>query len=147
MEGDAGASQLTPADAGGPPPGRPGSEAPRPSSGLIPGGRRRLRLQVRNAQTPIEAKPPWIKTRAKMGPEYEPALLDQVFDSRPEVLAHNVETVPRIFKWIRRRFATTAAASRRHSVTPRHRRADGNPRCGTRANPACRGAVRTLNAQ
>ena len=30
-----------------------------------------------------------------------PALLQQVFDSRPEVLAHNVETVPRIFKSIR----------------------------------------------
>ena len=29
-----------------------------------------LRLEVRNAQTPIEAKPPWIKTRARMGPEY-----------------------------------------------------------------------------
>jgi lipoic acid synthetase len=29
-----------------------------------------LRLEVRNAQTPIERKPPWIKTRAKMGPEY-----------------------------------------------------------------------------
>ena len=29
-----------------------------------------LRLEVRNAQTPIERKPSWIKTRAKMGPEY-----------------------------------------------------------------------------
>lgn len=29
-----------------------------------------LRLEVRNAQTPIERKPEWIKTRAKMGPEY-----------------------------------------------------------------------------
>jgi lipoic acid synthetase len=32
--------------------------------------RKLLRLEVRNAQTPIERKPPWIKTRAKMGPEY-----------------------------------------------------------------------------
>ncbi len=31
----------------------------------------------------------------------EPALLGQVFDARPEVLAHNVETVPRIFRSIR----------------------------------------------
>ena len=31
----------------------------------------------------------------------EPALLDQVFATRPEVLAHNVETVPRIFRQIR----------------------------------------------
>ena len=35
-----------------------------------PEGRRLLRLEVRNAQTPIERKPAWIKTRAKMGPEY-----------------------------------------------------------------------------
>jgi lipoic acid synthetase len=33
-------------------------------------GRKLLRLEVRNAKTPIERKPPWIKTRAKMGPEY-----------------------------------------------------------------------------
>jgi lipoyl synthase len=35
-----------------------------------PQGRKLLRLEVRNAQTPIERKPEWIKTRAKMGPEY-----------------------------------------------------------------------------
>jgi lipoic acid synthetase len=35
-----------------------------------PGGRKLLRLEVRNAQTPIESKPPWIKIRAKTGPEY-----------------------------------------------------------------------------
>lgn len=35
-----------------------------------PDGRKLLRLEVRNAQTPIERKPPWIKTRARMGPEY-----------------------------------------------------------------------------
>jgi len=29
-----------------------------------------LRLEIRNAETPIERKPNWIKTRAKMGPEY-----------------------------------------------------------------------------
>jgi lipoic acid synthetase len=33
-------------------------------------GRKLLRLEVRNAQTPIEKKPDWIKTRARMGPEY-----------------------------------------------------------------------------
>jgi lipoic acid synthetase len=31
----------------------------------------------------------------------EPALLDEVFGARPEVLAHNIETVPRIFRQIR----------------------------------------------
>ena len=35
-----------------------------------PDGRRMLRLEVRNAETPIERKPEWIKTRAKMGPEF-----------------------------------------------------------------------------
>jgi len=37
---------------------------------VIPEGRKLLRLEVRNAQTPIEKKPEWIKTRASMGPEY-----------------------------------------------------------------------------
>ncbi|WOF21601.1 lipoyl synthase [Microbacterium betulae] len=36
-----------------------------------PDGRRLLRLEVRNAQTPIEKKPPWIKTTARLGPEYQ----------------------------------------------------------------------------
>jgi lipoic acid synthetase len=35
-----------------------------------PDGRKMLRLEARNAQTPIERKPEWIKTRARMGPEY-----------------------------------------------------------------------------
>jgi lipoyl synthase len=34
----------------------------------------------------------------------DPALLAQVFDTRPEVFAHNVETVPRVFKRIRPAF-------------------------------------------
>ncbi|MCG7578647.1 lipoyl synthase [Mycolicibacterium sp. OfavD-34-C] len=38
---------------------------------IAPDGRKLLRLEVRNAQTPIERKPSWIKTRAKMGPEYK----------------------------------------------------------------------------
>jgi len=37
---------------------------------VSPQGRKLLRVEVRNAQTPIESKPPWIKTRAKMGPEF-----------------------------------------------------------------------------
>ena len=35
------------------------------------GDRKLLRLEVRNAQTPIERKPEWIRTVAKMGPEYQ----------------------------------------------------------------------------
>jgi lipoic acid synthetase len=30
-----------------------------------------LRIEVRNASVPIERKPEWIKTKAKMGPEYQ----------------------------------------------------------------------------
>jgi lipoic acid synthetase len=29
-----------------------------------------LRLEARNAETPIERKPPWIRTTARMGPQY-----------------------------------------------------------------------------
>nr|WP_221219627.1 lipoyl synthase [Prauserella isguenensis] len=36
----------------------------------MPEGRKLLRLEVRNSQTPIERKPSWIKTRARMGPEF-----------------------------------------------------------------------------
>ena len=36
-----------------------------------PDGRRLLRLEVRNAETPIERKPSWIKTRARTGPQYK----------------------------------------------------------------------------
>jgi lipoic acid synthetase len=35
-----------------------------------PEGRRLLRIEARNAETAIERKPEWIKTRARMGPEY-----------------------------------------------------------------------------
>ncbi|HXA60139.1 MAG TPA: lipoyl synthase [Streptosporangiaceae bacterium] len=37
---------------------------------LTPEGRKLLRLEVRNSETPIERKPPWIKTKLKMGPQY-----------------------------------------------------------------------------
>ena len=37
---------------------------------IHPNGRKLLRIEARNAQTPIERKPEWIKTRAHMGPEY-----------------------------------------------------------------------------
>jgi lipoic acid synthetase len=39
-------------------------------SSVAPEGRRLLRLEVRNAATPIEKKPPWLKIRARTGPEY-----------------------------------------------------------------------------
>ncbi|MEO0313369.1 MAG: hypothetical protein RL140_599, partial [Actinomycetota bacterium] len=36
-----------------------------------PPERKLLRIEARNAQTPIEKKPEWIKTKAKFGPEYQ----------------------------------------------------------------------------
>jgi lipoic acid synthetase len=39
-------------------------------STIAPDGRRLLRVEARNAAIPIEKKPAWIKTRARMGPEY-----------------------------------------------------------------------------
>ncbi len=39
-------------------------------SAVAPEGRRLLRIEARNAEIPIERKPPWIKTRARMGPEF-----------------------------------------------------------------------------
>ncbi|WP_067969081.1 lipoyl synthase [Nocardiopsis trehalosi] len=37
---------------------------------IAPEGRKLLRIEARNSETPIEKKPPWIKIKAKMGPEY-----------------------------------------------------------------------------
>jgi len=42
-----------------------------PSRNVTSDGRKLLRLEVRNAETPIERKPEWIKTRARMGPAYQ----------------------------------------------------------------------------
>ncbi|WNI12606.1 lipoyl synthase [Corynebacterium sp. Z-1] len=38
---------------------------------VAPEGRKLLRVEKRNAQTPIEAKPRWIRNAVKTGPEYE----------------------------------------------------------------------------
>ncbi len=37
---------------------------------VTPEGRKLLRLEVRNAQTPIERKPAWIKTKLRTGPQF-----------------------------------------------------------------------------
>ena len=44
-----------------------------------PEGRKLLRIEVRNSQTPIEKKPEWIRTTAKAGENY------QDMRSRPRV--------------------------------------------------------------
>ncbi len=49
-------------------------DTPTPKNGGLnpaqPNGRKLLRIEARNAETPIERKPKWIRTRATMGPEY-----------------------------------------------------------------------------
>ncbi len=47
------------------------TETPRSAGNVGPNGRKLLRLEVRNAETPIERKPAWIKTRARTGPQYK----------------------------------------------------------------------------
>jgi lipoyl synthase len=37
---------------------------------VAPEGRKLLRVEARNSAVPIEKKPPWIKTRARMGPQF-----------------------------------------------------------------------------
>jgi len=39
-------------------------------AGTDEGGRKMLRIEARNAEVPIERKPPWIKTTMRTGPEY-----------------------------------------------------------------------------
>ncbi|WP_239380412.1 lipoyl synthase [Frankia sp. CIT1] len=46
---------------------------------VTPDGRKLLRLELRNAATPIERKPPWIRTRLRTGPRYS-GILDLVHD-------------------------------------------------------------------
>jgi lipoic acid synthetase len=48
-------------------PAAPGPDVAGPAA---PAGRKLLRLEVRNSQTPIERKPPWIKVRMRTGPQY-----------------------------------------------------------------------------
>jgi lipoic acid synthetase len=69
-----------------------------------PNGRPLLRIEARNAAVPIERKPEWIKTRAKMGPEYT--------ELRSLVVRENLHTVcqeaacPNIFECWEDREAT-----------------------------------------
>ena len=71
---------------------------------MNPDGRKLLRIEARNAAVPIERKPEWIKTRAKMGPEYS--------DIRSRVSREGLHTVcqeaacPNIFECWEDREAT-----------------------------------------
>ncbi|CAM2824163.1 lipoyl synthase [Actinomyces slackii] len=56
------ASTARPASTGG---------APSASGAVAPEGRRLLRVEARNAQTPIETKPEWLRTRAVVSQTYQ----------------------------------------------------------------------------
>ncbi|SDP85717.1 lipoic acid synthetase, partial [Arthrobacter sp. ok909] len=40
------------------------------SPSTFPDGRKLLRIEQRNAATPVERKPEWIKAKVQMGPEF-----------------------------------------------------------------------------
>lgn len=44
--------------------------APETNPAQAPGQRRMLRVEAKNAQTPVERKPEWMRTKVSMGPEY-----------------------------------------------------------------------------
>ena len=69
-----------------------------------PGGRRLLRLEARNSQTPIEKKPSWIKTRLRTSPEYA-ALKDLVHRESLHTVCEEAGC-PNIFECWRDREAT-----------------------------------------
>jgi lipoyl synthase len=69
-----------------------------------PKGRKLLRLEVRNARTPIESKPPWLKTRMKMGAGYL-ALQDLVADANLHTVCQEA-ACPNIFECWEDREAT-----------------------------------------
>ena len=71
---------------------------------VAPEGRKLLRIEARNAETPIERKPEWIKTKLRTGPE--------VLEIQQRVKAHGLHTVcqeaacPNIFECWEDREAT-----------------------------------------
>lgn len=71
---------------------------------VTPDGRKLLRVEARNAETPIERKPEWIKTKLRTGPEF--------LQIRERVQAHGLHTVcqeaacPNIFECWEDREAT-----------------------------------------
>ena len=78
----------------------------------------------------------------------KPDLLREVFESRPEVLAHNVETVPRIFKRIRPAFRYDRSLDVHHPgprVRPGHQ-VQPDPRHGRDPRGGLAGAARPARA-
>ena len=61
---------------------------------IEPAGRKLLRIEARNSQTPIERKPEWIKTRANMGPEYTCLLYTPTLPTNLPVLNLGVADLP-----------------------------------------------------
>ena len=71
----------------------------------------------------------------------KPDQLAEVFSSRPEVLAHNVETVPRIFRRIRPGFRYAALAQRAHLRGARTGSSPSPTSCSAWARPSTRSST------
>src|SRR5262252_5966710 len=71
---------------------------------LAPGERRLLRIEARNSLTPIERKPPWIKTRLRTGPQY--TALQQLVRSEGLLTVCEEAGCPNIFECWEDREAT-----------------------------------------
>ncbi|HET7739658.1 MAG TPA: lipoyl synthase [Mycobacterium sp.] len=67
-------------------------------------GRRLLRLEVRNAQTPVERKPPWMKVSVRTGPQYQ-ELMSQVKERKLNTVCQEAGC-PNIFECWEDREAT-----------------------------------------
>jgi lipoic acid synthetase len=67
-------------------------------------GRRLLRLEVRNAQTPVERKPPWMKVTVRTGPQYQ-ELMSQVKEQKLNTVCQEAGC-PNIFECWEDREAT-----------------------------------------
>lgn len=98
------------------------------------GGRKLLRLEIRNAETPIERKPEWIRTKASMGPEYRQ--LQALVKSEELHTVCQEAGCPNIFECWEDREATflIGAPSARGAATSA-RSTPGSPRTTTRTSP------------
>ena len=78
----------------------------------LPDGGARLYAET----VPRHQDPEPVDRRRTLDPRFQrrDPLLHEVFETRPEVLAHNLETVPRIFKRIRPAFRLSAQPRRHH---------------------------------
>ena len=91
-----------------------------------PDGRRLLRIEAKNAETPIERKPGWIRTTARTGPNYKD--LQQIVQKAELHTVCREANCPNIFECWEDRESTFLIAAISARSPPR------NPRATTRPN-------------